>query len=186
MKRRKPAAAGLKRGRKPSIAIPMPVRMPYAPLHAMADPELQGARLHVLSLEISEAERRMLAWTLANEQSFRRKGAQGRRKAPAWRNEIETIVIARFYIWAAYAGRAPRDRRGEKDAVFAMETDHKISRRTLEGHLAAAKRINKKNPLGADTWWCSACRLARKGTPASRDKLMRFWPLHLMRAFVAE
>jgi hypothetical protein len=177
MKRRKPAAAGLKRGRKPAIAIPMPVRMPYAPLHAMAWPELRDARQKDLSIELSRADR------CAAVEPDRRKGAQGRRKAPAWRNEIETIVIARFYIWEAYKGREPHDRDGEKEAMFKIKRDHKISQRILERHLAAAKWIDHKNPLGTDTWWNSACRLARKGTDASRDKLMRFWPVHLRNAF---
>ena len=180
MKPRKPAAPGLRRGRKPpTIAIPMPVRMPYAPLHAMTSPELQDARQKDLGIEPTDLERLMPA----GDKSSRRKGAQGRRKAPDWRNEMESIRIAQLYIWEAYKGRKPGDRDGEKTAADVMKDVHKISRSALEKHLIAAKYKNKKKKGKDETWWPNACRLARKGTDASHDKLMNYWPLHLRASF---
>jgi hypothetical protein len=178
MKPRKPAAPGLRRGRKPAIAIPMPMHVRYAALHAMTWPELRDARQKDLSIELSRADR------CAAVEPDRRKGAKGRRQAPALRNEIESIRIAQLYIWEAYKPREPGDRGGEKEAVHLMERDHHISRSALEKHLIAAKYKDKKKKdkykARDETWWPNACHLACEG---HHDKLMRFWPLHLRAAF---
>jgi hypothetical protein len=122
--------------------------------------ELLRARLldPAVTLEMWEREH------IAHNWQPKRKG-KGRPPVPAAIARGKSVTVSKFWIWSAYAGRRPGDRRGEKEATFKTTERYKCSARTVEEHKAVTRKVK------GDKWWQDACRLARKN---KHKKLLLF------------
>jgi hypothetical protein len=125
---------------------------------ALEDPEMMRARLRDLSIELTPAERRHIADT------WRPKRKRKRPPLPAILRRGKSLAVAKTFAWHAYANRRPGDRREEKRAMDKTIEQHECGKRTVQRHLAAAKRFNNGE------WFAFACKLARKGKRSALDR----------------
>jgi hypothetical protein len=133
-----------------------------APMLAIYFPDILRERLLDPEVTLSPAERKHIARHWQPKQG---KGKRGRPKPPAWIAPVESLAMARFYIWAAYHGRAPGDRNGEQEAESATVKNFACERRVLERHREAA--LNWQS----GKWWQAACWLAQKN---KREELLQY------------
>jgi hypothetical protein len=160
----KPSISPAKRGAKPAKVIAFPLRSLFAPLVSVEDANLLRARLLDPSVNLTMDERAHIArdWRPKREQ-------RGRPPLPAIIARSNSLAVARFFIWAAYAGRRLGDesevKRAKGKTAIECETCCPCNKRTVEAHLAVAKKFMDGE------WWPNACRLARKN---KKEKLMDY------------
>jgi hypothetical protein len=151
----------MKRGAPAAKKIKVSPRSFLAPALALQVPSL----LRELLLDFEVTLTQEVRAHIAHDWHPKRKGKRGRPPLPAILALSESLAVARFYIWAAYARRKPDDMRGVPKAACATLQQFHCSMRTWEKHKAVALDYRK------GTWWPAACRLARKN---KREKLNGF------------
>jgi hypothetical protein len=158
----------MKRGAPKAKRIKVSPRARFAPLLSLEIPSMMRERLLLAAAGEVTLLPSELVHLAQDWQPKTRKGKPGAPpRRPAMLAPVEALAMARFYVWAAFAGRERGDMRGVPEAERATMRKFGCDRRTWERHKSDALDHQ------GGKWWPAACRLAHKGE-RKREALMHF------------